>query len=122
MLLKGEKGKTSKKQRLTSGGKWDFWKPWVPSKTPVPPLLGQFTEPCEGCPHSNIVPVNWYVHLIISVPIYALSYNRYNYVYVLAEYSIKKGDFCCTFNIILRLKRMCFLQGKSIQKEKQMRI
>ena len=27
------------------------------------------------------------------MPIYALSYNCYNYVYVLAKCSIKEGDF-----------------------------
>ena len=39
--------------------------------------------------------------------IYLLSHNSYNYVYVLAKYSIY-GDFCYAFDIILRLKRMHF--------------
>ena len=61
MLLKGEKGKNSSKQRLALCGKWDYWKPWVTSKTPIPPLMAQFTELCKGCPYCNIVPVNQYV-------------------------------------------------------------
>ena len=90
MLLKGEKVKV---QKLTLGGKWDFWNPWVTSKTPIPPLLGQFAEPCEGCPHNNIVPVNRDVHLIISMPIYALSYSHYYSVYMLTDYSIRGEKF-----------------------------
>ena len=78
------------------------------SKTPDSPFWAQFSVLCKGCPYCNLVPVNRYVHLIISMPIYASSYNHYNYVYVLAECSIKKGDFCYALDIILRLKRMHF--------------
>ena len=43
------------------------------------------------------------------MPIYALSYNRYNYVYVLADYSTKEGKFLLCLDIILGLKRMHFM-------------
>ena len=91
--------------------------PWTSPFGPVHRAL-------RGLPYSNIVPVNRYVHLIISMPIciYALSYNRYNYVYVLAAYSIKEGKFCYAFNINLHLRRMHFQRQIQLKKEEQIKV
>ena len=52
-------------------------------------------------PYSNIVPVNWYVHFIIPMSIYALSYNRYIIMYMSQPIIFsKKGNFCYTFTLI----------------------
>ena len=51
------------------------------------------------------------------MPSYALSYNCYNYVYVLA--AIKEGDLFYAFDIILRLKRMHFLVRQINSKEEK---
>ena len=66
-------------------------------KNPSSPPFGPVHRALLGLPYNNIVPVNRYVHLIISMPIHALSYNPYNYVYILADYSIKEGKFLLCF-------------------------
>ena len=90
-VTSGRKRQKFVKAKTYDGRKMGFLQTLGHLKTPVPPLLGQFTEPC------NIVPVNWFVHLIISMPTYALSYNRYDFVYVLADYFIKEGKFLLCF-------------------------
>ena len=100
------------------GGKWDHWKPWVTSKPLFFHFWTQSITLSKGCLFSNFVPVYQYVYLIISVPVYALSYN----VCVLAEYSIKEEDFRCAFPIILRLKRMHFTKSKTNEREKQIKV
>ena len=64
-----------------------------PRSSPLEPVH----RALRGLPYSNIVPVNWYVLLINSMLIYALSNNHYNYVDVLANYSIKEGKFLLCF-------------------------
>ena len=66
-------------------------------KNPCPSPFEQAHRAQQGLPYGSIVPVDRYVHLIISVPVYALSYNHYNYVCVLADYSIKEGKFLLCF-------------------------
>ena len=121
---KGEKGKDSQSKDLFLGGKWDHWKAWATSKTPLLPLLDTVHHTLsKGCLVSNLVPVNWYVYLFFSVPVYALSYIIIiTYVCVMAEYSIKEEDFPCAFDIILYLKRMHLKKAKLMQKEKQIKV
>ena len=59
--------------------------PGSPQKPPLFPFWTQFTKLSKGCLFSNPVPM----HLCIVL------YRCYNYVCVLAEYSIKEGDFRC---------------------------
>ena len=47
----------------------------------------------QYCPCQSVCTV----HLIITMHIYGLSYNRYSYVYVLAKYSSKKGKLLLCF-------------------------
>ena len=106
-------------------GKWDYWKPWVTSKTPIPPLMAQFTELCKGCPYCNIVPVNQYVlyiELFLCLYMHCPIIIIIMYIYVLAEYSIKEEDICYSFNIILRVKRMCFYKANQFQRKKQIKL
>ena len=61
------------------GVKWNFGNPGSTQKPLFLPF-GPVHTALRGLPYSNIVPVNRYVHLIISMPIYALSCNRFDYV------------------------------------------
>ena len=72
----------------------------------------------QYCPCQSVCTVHWIIPLLI----YALSYNNYNYVYVLAEYSIKEEDICYSFNIILRVKRICFYKANQFQRKKQTKL
>ena len=57
-------------------------------KTPFLPLLSSVHRALGGLPYSNIVPVNQYVHLILSMPIYALSPNHYIIMYMCQPTSV----------------------------------
>ena len=88
------------KQGFILGGKWDYWKPWVTSKTPVPARAA----------YSAILSlsIGMYVYLIISVPIFALPYILIiMYVYWLNIPS-KKEIYAALLDIILHLIRMHF--------------
>ena len=95
MLLKREKVKV--KAKTYFGWEMGFSETLGHLKNPHSSPFGPVHRALESCPHSNIVPVNRYVHLNISMPIYALSYGCYSYVYVLANYSIREGKFLLCF-------------------------
>ena len=97
---------------LFVGGKWDFWKPWVTLKTPVPPLLSQFTEHWEGC-LTAILSLSSECTFNYSMPVYALFNNRHIIMYMCQPIiPSKKENLCFIFYINLRLKRMHFMLGK----------
>ena len=56
------------------GGKWDYWKPWVTSKTLVLPLSDTVHHTQQGLPIQQSCPCQLVCMFIYSVPIYALSY------------------------------------------------
>ena len=82
------------------GIKWDFRNPGSPYNPRSSPFEPVHTA-LRRLPYSNIVPVNWYVHFIIPMSIYALSYNRYIIMYMSQPIIFsKKGNFCYTFTLI----------------------
>ena len=81
-------------------------------KAPPLSLLSSVHRALGGLPYSNIVPVNWYVHIFIySMSIYALSHTRFkNYVCVSADCSIGKGDSAILLHLITLRKECVFVR------------
>ena len=96
-VTSGRKRQKFLKAKTYDGRKMGFLKTLGHLKNPWSSPFGPVHRALRGLPYSNIVPVNRYVHLIISMPIYALSYGCYSYVYVLADYSIREGKFPLCF-------------------------
>ena len=78
------------------GANGNFRNPGSPQKPQFPPFWASsqsLTGPTlqQYCPCQSVCTFNF------SMPIHALSYNPYNYVYILADYSIKEGKFLLCF-------------------------
>ena len=55
-----KKGENSQSKDLFLGRKWDYWKPWVTSKTPALPLLDTVHQTQQGLPIQQSCPKAFY--------------------------------------------------------------